>query len=289
MDVTDLAMHHTSNIPGLGDFSSPTNEDKYGKNRKWIRETDSDYVKLAKQGGHKGLLSFEDERPDPTSSESDGKDEDPAWLKNAPAIEDLKKASSWATPDYMHHMEFQKSKDTGDSHSLHAPFGTDNNASWERKKDDWIMDVGMLRRPEFGRRQPQALNASTCTHEEGLPVQVDQQEAMQVKSFNRKKNESTSMQKLLSFGYVDNKNVGGNDEEKEDYDTETNFPNQQEEFSTENASSVCKKSTRQTGLRGSMNKNGLDTHDTHFNIFGQHRYKNISSTVENMQSKIALF
>ena len=45
-----------SQIPGIGDLdNSPVDlyEDKHLR-RKWIRDTDSKYVKLAKEGGRKG-------------------------------------------------------------------------------------------------------------------------------------------------------------------------------------------------------------------------------------------
>lgn len=43
-----------SQIPGLGDFGDPHDEITFGGRRKWIKDTDSDYVKLAKQGGRPG-------------------------------------------------------------------------------------------------------------------------------------------------------------------------------------------------------------------------------------------
>ncbi|XP_028403058.1 uncharacterized protein C7orf57 homolog [Dendronephthya gigantea] len=49
-----------SQIPGLGNIPEgaiPNDNDKHFK-RKWFRDTDSKYVKLAKAGGRKNLLSF---------------------------------------------------------------------------------------------------------------------------------------------------------------------------------------------------------------------------------------
>lgn len=43
-----------SQIPGLGDLAEAPREMPSGCRRKWIKETDSAYVRLAKQGGQPG-------------------------------------------------------------------------------------------------------------------------------------------------------------------------------------------------------------------------------------------
>uniref|UniRef100_A0A667GE84 Chromosome 7 open reading frame 57 n=1 Tax=Lynx canadensis TaxID=61383 RepID=A0A667GE84_LYNCA len=45
-----------SQIPGLSDLSEPPNGHLPGPRRYWIKETDSEYVKLAKRGGRPDLL-----------------------------------------------------------------------------------------------------------------------------------------------------------------------------------------------------------------------------------------
>lgn len=52
-----------SQIPGLSNVPEnprDTLADDRQFRRKWIRDTDSDYIKLAKGGGRKGLLSYKD-------------------------------------------------------------------------------------------------------------------------------------------------------------------------------------------------------------------------------------
>ncbi|KAI4885393.1 hypothetical protein NFI96_020348 [Prochilodus magdalenae] len=49
----------TSQIPGLSQSADTAPEEKTKGRRVGIQATDSDYVKLAKQGGHKGLLSHD--------------------------------------------------------------------------------------------------------------------------------------------------------------------------------------------------------------------------------------
>lgn len=44
----------TSQIPGLGYLAEAPHEVPSGCRRKWIKESDSAYVKLAKQGGQPG-------------------------------------------------------------------------------------------------------------------------------------------------------------------------------------------------------------------------------------------
>ncbi|KAG8572305.1 hypothetical protein GDO81_012011 [Engystomops pustulosus] len=58
----------TSQIPGLSDLAEPHNELKTEGRKKWIRETDSDYVKLAKQGGRPDLLKHVDPSPKKTQA-----------------------------------------------------------------------------------------------------------------------------------------------------------------------------------------------------------------------------
>lgn len=43
-----------SQIPGLSELRDPPNGHVLGTRRYWIKETDSEYVKLAKQGGRPG-------------------------------------------------------------------------------------------------------------------------------------------------------------------------------------------------------------------------------------------
>lgn len=43
-----------SQIPGLSAFRDPPSGHALGARRYWVKETDSEYVKLAKQGGHPG-------------------------------------------------------------------------------------------------------------------------------------------------------------------------------------------------------------------------------------------
>ncbi|XP_076011350.1 uncharacterized protein C7orf57 homolog [Genypterus blacodes] len=108
----------TSQIPGLSqsvDESAPV--ERISGRRVGIFATDSDYVKLAKQGGHKGLLSHDvdaEDKPKPSYSPSSFFGEDGS-----------KSSSNASSPDGQ----------TMARQPLAAPFGTDNGSSWERETD----------------------------------------------------------------------------------------------------------------------------------------------------------
>ena len=55
-----------SQIPGLStlpdDVAMETEDDRTCR-RKWIRDTDTKYIRLAKRGGRQGLLAFKDPKP----------------------------------------------------------------------------------------------------------------------------------------------------------------------------------------------------------------------------------
>lgn len=57
-EKSEIPLPPKSQIPGLGDFMEPSSEITFGGRRKWIKDTDSEYVKLAKQGGQPGEPQF---------------------------------------------------------------------------------------------------------------------------------------------------------------------------------------------------------------------------------------
>uniref|UniRef100_A0A3B5MSR4 Uncharacterized protein n=1 Tax=Xiphophorus couchianus TaxID=32473 RepID=A0A3B5MSR4_9TELE len=102
----------TSQIPGLCQTATESAEvERTSGRRVGIFETDSDYVKLAKQGGHKGLLSHDVDD-----------DDAPKKAYNPP---------NWFGGDE------SKSQMKAGRRLLAAPFGTDSNSSWERETDSF--------------------------------------------------------------------------------------------------------------------------------------------------------
>ncbi|XP_029348906.1 uncharacterized protein C7orf57 homolog [Echeneis naucrates] len=103
---------HLSQIPGLSPTISSPPADKVRGRRAGVLESDSDYVKLAKQGGHKGLLWHEE-----TVAANQNAYKPPDWFCTASGD------NSNPSEDKKNHGAFQPPE---------APFGNDNMSSWER-------------------------------------------------------------------------------------------------------------------------------------------------------------
>ncbi|KAF7657031.1 hypothetical protein LDENG_00032860 [Lucifuga dentata] len=109
----------TSQIPGLcqtANNSAPA--ERISGRRVGIFETDSEYVKLAKQGGHKGLLSHDDTEDKPIINYHPS-----SWFGG----DNSKSGSKTTSPDGQ--MRARQ--------PLAAPFGTDNGSTWERETDSF--------------------------------------------------------------------------------------------------------------------------------------------------------
>ncbi|KAF1382491.1 hypothetical protein PFLUV_G00144340 [Perca fluviatilis] len=172
-----------SQIPGLSPTISTLPEERARGRRAGVLESDSDYVKLAKQGGHKGLLWHEETRnskPDEYQPPGrfcigSGDDEKPSLINS------------------------EEKKNPGAFQQREPPFGTDNMSAWER--DD----------------------SSTTAKEKNNNVHYSQTEKLQpsdqyyeTSKFKRivydKNPAPVDMSKLLSFGYADeNKPIDNTD------------------------------------------------------------------------------
>ncbi|XP_072238247.1 uncharacterized protein C7orf57 homolog isoform X2 [Leuresthes tenuis] len=167
----------TSQIPGLSqtvDETSPV--ERISGRRVGIFESDSEYVKLAKQGGHKGLLSH-----DPDGDDQPKKPYNPpTWFGG----DESKSGSKATSPDN----EMKAGKQL-----LAAPFGTDNGSTWERETD----------------RFKDKASPEEATHEmEGLSLTSKYK-----RTCYDKKAPPVSMSKLLSHGYVEEKKKSPNDDD----------------------------------------------------------------------------
>uniref|UniRef100_A0A1A7YVW3 Uncharacterized protein n=1 Tax=Iconisemion striatum TaxID=60296 RepID=A0A1A7YVW3_9TELE len=170
----------TSQIPGLSQSADEANAqvERISGRRVGIFESDSEYVKLAKQGGHKGLLSHD----------LDG-DDKPKKLYNPPnwfAGDESKSGSKSSSPD---------SQKAGRQH-LAAPFGTDNDSSWERETDRISPDKEKIS-PDGAAHQMEGLSLTNKYKR----ISYD------------KKAPPVSMSKLLSHGYVEPKKKSSNDDD----------------------------------------------------------------------------
>ncbi|XP_073486731.1 uncharacterized protein C7orf57 homolog [Aquarana catesbeiana] len=126
----------TSQIPGLSDLVEPHNDFMAGSRKKWIRDTDSDYVKLSKQGGRPDLLKHMAPVPKKTPSTSHAP---PDWY----TYEDLTPPPESAVaplrnvPDYMIHEEFDKEESEQTYEARKGPFDFDQKTIWQRESEEY--------------------------------------------------------------------------------------------------------------------------------------------------------
>ncbi|CAI9546867.1 unnamed protein product [Staurois parvus] len=124
-----------SQIPGLSDLAEPHNDLMTGSRKKWIRETDSEYVKLAKQGGRPDLLKHMTPAPKKTPPVSYAA---PDWY----TYENLSPPPEPATaplrnvPDYMTHEDFNEEESEQKYESRKGPFDIDQKTIWQRDSEE---------------------------------------------------------------------------------------------------------------------------------------------------------
>ncbi|XP_068591086.1 uncharacterized protein C7orf57 homolog isoform X2 [Cebidichthys violaceus] len=164
-----------SQIPGLSQTISTVPDERARGRRAGVLESDSDYVKLSKQGGHKGLLWHEEimtSKPEPYKP--------PGWFCNEPG-----------------HTLSEEKKTPGAFQPAEPPFGTDNMSAWER--DDSSSN---------GKEKNNNVHYIPTARETEKPQSSNQYyEKNKFKRIIFDKNTSpVDMSKLLSFGYAeDNK------------------------------------------------------------------------------------
>lgn len=159
----------SSQIPGLSQTSDTSPTERISCRRVGIFESDSDYVKLAKQGGHKGLLSMDDVDDKPMKAYT------PA---NFFGGNDSKSGSEGNSPNGQ-----PRGRQT-----LTAPFGTDTEVPWEKESDRFTPGTQKAS-PDGAARQMEAMS---ITHK-------------YKRTSYEKKAPPVSMSKLLSHGYVEEK------------------------------------------------------------------------------------
>jgi len=170
----------TSQIPGLSQTADQvTPVERISGRRVGIFESDSDYVKLAKGGGHKGLLSHDADVEDKPLKPYNP----PNWFGGDESKSGIKATS----PDGEMKRGMQ---------ALTAPFGTDNGSSWERETDRFSPD-----------KEKMSPDGVACQIE-GMSMTSKYKRT----SFD-KKAPPVSMSKLLSHGYVEEKKKSPNDDD----------------------------------------------------------------------------
>lgn len=172
----------TSQIPGLSQSAeTDTPVERISGRRVGIFESDSEYVKLAKGGGLRGLLSHDVDADDgkPTKSYKVAN-----FFGGGGDDNNESRSGSKATlPDGQARAPVQP---------LTAPFGTDSSASWESETD-----TALKTPPDDVTNQLEGLNVSSKYKRTSF----------------EKKAAPVSMSKLLSHGYVEEKKKSPNDDD----------------------------------------------------------------------------
>ncbi|KAJ1200132.1 hypothetical protein NDU88_003959 [Pleurodeles waltl] len=132
---SEMSIPPASQIPGLSDLAEPHNELAAQSHRKWIKDTDSDYVKLSKQGGRPDLLKQATPAPRKTLPVAYSV---PDWYTHEAMTPPAKQADAAASylPDYMVHEESKAEESDNKYESRRGPFDFDIKTVWQRDADD---------------------------------------------------------------------------------------------------------------------------------------------------------
>ncbi|XP_033879332.2 uncharacterized protein C7orf57-like isoform X3 [Acipenser ruthenus] len=188
--VNDSSVRPSSQIPGLGNCTDTGDEKRAHGRRTGVVETDSDYVKLAKQGGQQGLLRHEVNLQSKPNLDYTA----PDWFSFESNSQEHQSTQKRTIPDFMTSEEFQRSPTKGSFQPLDAPFGTDNKTTWEREGDNFTADKD--KNTTMVQPVSQMENLSLTSENHHLASKFK-------KTSSQKSDKPVSMQKLLSFGYAD--------------------------------------------------------------------------------------
>ncbi|XP_068792203.1 uncharacterized protein C7orf57 homolog isoform X2 [Struthio camelus] len=133
---SEIPLPPTSQIPGLSDLAEPYNEKMFGGRRKWIKDTDSEYVKLAKQGGQPDLLKH---YTPVTRKSSPVAYAAPDWYSHRSNPPTTNEPQSYVStiPNYMIHEEFKADDHRSNNYEARrAPFDFDMKSVWQRDAED---------------------------------------------------------------------------------------------------------------------------------------------------------
>ncbi|XP_048471212.1 uncharacterized protein C7orf57-like [Rhincodon typus] len=192
VDKSQVQLPPTSQIPGLSKLAEPHKEITFDSRKLWIRDTDSDYVKLAKQGGRADLLKHYSPPPRKSSPVPCSQ---PEWFVHAPPSSKNKEVPTWYLPEYMVHEEFIRSPSQNKSGKL--PHDPDKTALEKDTEDNEKENKVKLKLPEIrDRKQKEKAYTKKTVQEDNLENKFP---AMPLP----KKNESINFTKLITNGYAE--------------------------------------------------------------------------------------
>ncbi|CAN2389681.1 Chromosome 7 open reading frame 57, partial [Pristimantis euphronides] len=195
-----------SQISGLSDLAEPHNELKNEGNKRWIKKTDSEYVKLAKQGGRPDLLKH----IDPPMKIQQISYAPPDWYSHEPltippesAVAPLRNV-----PDYMIHEEFSQQRNDEKYKVKRGPFDFDQKTMWQRDLEDNEKENSCDIKVKLPAINPKPMNANAVNASEKGPSSTKSKgDKLGKKCFfppmPKNKNDSINIGKLLSNGYED--------------------------------------------------------------------------------------
>nr|ACQ58177.1 C7orf57 [Anoplopoma fimbria] len=163
-----------SQIPGLSPAISSLPDEQARGRRAGVMDSDSDYIKLAKQGGHKGLLWHEEtdtSKPEPYKP--------PGWF-----------CSEYEDNGNPSLINSEEKRNPGAFQAAEPPFGTDNMSAWERNDSS---SNGKEKNNNVHYSQMEKLQSSNQYHGNSKFKRI---------VFDRNP-APVDMSKLLSFGYAD--------------------------------------------------------------------------------------
>lgn len=196
----------TSQIPGLSDLAEPHNELKNEGRKKWITETDSDYVKLAKQGGRPDLLKQMDPPPKKTQQASYAA---PDWYGHDPLTTPSEKTDAPLrnVPDYMVHEEFGEEEGNDEKYEMkRGPYDFDQKSIWQRDLEEHEKENDCDKMVKLPAIDPKFMNDNTVIASgKGPPSTKSKGDKLGKKCFfpPMPGNDSVNFGKLLSNGYGD--------------------------------------------------------------------------------------
>ncbi|XP_011226010.1 uncharacterized protein C7orf57 homolog [Ailuropoda melanoleuca] len=185
-----------SQIPGLSDLREPPNRHMPGARRYWVKETDSEYVKLAKQGGRPDLLKHLVPR---TRKGSPVAYSLPDWYTHhsKPPTAEQRQVPAISMPDYMVYEEFNPDQTNGNYESRRGPFDFDVKTVWQREAEEREKEKKKVRLPAINSKYPSKV---------GTPLGPKDPAGGRL-SFppmpGQKASSPTNFSKLISNGYKD--------------------------------------------------------------------------------------
>ncbi|XP_051056568.1 uncharacterized protein C7orf57 homolog isoform X2 [Phodopus roborovskii] len=142
-----------SQIPGLSDLGDSPNGNMPRARRYWIKETDSEYVKLAKQGGRPDLLKH---FAPGTRKGSPVAYSLPDWYihHSKPPTALQREVPVVSIPDYMVYEEFNPDQANGSYESRQGPFDFDMKTVWQREAEELENVKRKVKLPAINSKNP---------------------------------------------------------------------------------------------------------------------------------------